>query len=151
MRRLIRIVIVAAMSVVISCSGSQSRETEATATALADIEQQLIKLWLDGDREAYSALLAPDWSVIDMTGRVLTKEQVMEEAFAPADRKIETATIDDVKVRAFDDMAIVTGRTVVAGTFQGTRVSLTHRFTDVFARRNGRWQVVASQATPIKQ
>ncbi len=60
---------------------------------------------------------------------------------------IETLKVDDLSVRAFGDAAVVTGRTTV--TTGGADPTLTLRFTDVFVRRAGRWQVVASQATRI--
>jgi hypothetical protein len=56
---------------------------------LTQIEQRLVKAWIDRDREAVDAGFAPDWSVIDMTGHVLTKAQVMQE-FGSGDRQIES-------------------------------------------------------------
>jgi len=47
--------------------------------------------------------------------------------------------------------AIVTGRTHATGKYQGEVAEVTLRFTDVFANRNGNWQVVASQAILISQ
>ena len=61
---------------------------------------------------------------------------------------IQDFTIDDVSVRAYGDAAVVTGRTR-ASTAANPPQSITLRFTDVFIRRDGRWLVVASQATQI--
>jgi len=53
------------------------------------------------------------------------------------------------------DAAVITGRSVVKNGKYKTPdnktidISGEYRFTDVFARRNGSWQVVASQATKI--
>ncbi len=44
------------------------------------------------------------------------------------------------------DTAVVTGRTTVT-TRDGERLAL--RFTDVVQRREGRWVVVASHASPL--
>jgi hypothetical protein len=89
--------------------------------------------------------------VIDPTGRVLSKAQVLEEGFESGVRKIESGAIDDVNVRLFNDVAVVTGRTIAAGSYQGTNVSVKLRFTDVCVKRNDNWQVVASQATLIAE
>lgn len=118
---------------------------------LNQLEQRIIRAWLDNDRETISAILADDWTVIDPSGRVLTKAQVMEEAFESGIRKMETGTIDEVKVRTFGDVAVVTGRTAAAGTYQGTNFSVTLRFTDVCVKPGSDWQVVASQGTLISQ
>ena len=118
---------------------------------LNQLEQRLIRAWLDNDRETVNAILADDWTVIDPRGRVLTKAQVMDEGFESGTRKIEAGTIDEVKVRTFGDFAVVTGRTAAAGSYQGTNFSVTLRFTDVFVKRGANWQAVASQGTLIAQ
>lgn len=111
------------------------------------IEQQLATSWKNGDCDAWSALIAPEWSVIHIDGSVITKAEVLKSCKAPQ-TKIETFTIDEVSVRPFGDAAVVTGRTVV--TTSGPRAATVRlRFTDVFIRRGGRWQAVASQATAI--
>jgi len=117
---------------------------------LTQIEHKIVKAWLEGDRKTVESILAADWSVIDLTGRVLKRDQVLQE-LASGDRKIETGSVDDLNVRAFGTFAIVTGRSVLAGTYQGKYVSVVQRFTDVFAKREGRWQVVASQGTQVPQ
>ena len=122
-----------------------------TAEILRGIEERLAKAWVEGDRAFIEQILADDWSVIDLTGRVLSKAEVLEEAFSANDRKVSSMQIDDVNVRSFGEWAIVTGRTRAAGEYQGEAVEVTLRFTDVFANRNGNWQAVASQATLINQ
>ena len=56
--------------------------------------------------------------------------------------------IDEVLVRLFGDTAVVTGRSRV-GVAGATPGEVTLRFTDVFVRRAGSWQVVASHATRV--
>jgi ketosteroid isomerase-like protein len=58
-------------------------------------------------------------------------------------------TVDDVKVRAFGDVAVATGRTRASGSYKGERASVELRFTDVLLRRNDRWQFVVSQGTLV--
>lgn len=116
---------------------------------LNQLEQRLIKAWVEHDREAVNAILSDDWAVIDPTGRVLTKAQVLEEGFESGVRKVESGAIDDLNVRLFNDVAVVTGRTIAEGSYQGTKVSVKLRFTDVCVKRGDDWQVVASQATLI--
>ena len=127
-----------------------SSQTGDVAKELAQIEQKIVKAWLEGDRKTIESILAPDWSVIDLTGRLLTRAQVLQE-LGSGERKIESGSIDDLNVRTFGNIAIVTGRSVLTGTYQGNRVSVVQRFTDVFAKREGGWQVVASQGTQVAQ
>ena len=116
---------------------------------LNELEQRLIKAWVEHDRAMVEATLSDDWAVIDPMGRVLTKAQVIAEGFESGERKIESGTIDDVRVRLFNEMAVVTGRTVATGSYQGTSMTVKLRFTDVCVKRSDNWQVVASQATLI--
>ena len=115
----------------------------------SDIEQQLTKLVIAGDRAGYSSFLADDWSVINTDGKILTKDQVLREMFVTGERRIDAIAVDDVKVRPLGDVAIVTGRTVASGNLRGTNVTATLRFTDVFVRRDGGWEIVASQGTRV--
>jgi ketosteroid isomerase-like protein len=55
--------------------------------------------------------------------------------------------VDDVTVRVFGDAAVVTGRTHGRGSYAGTPYDVTIRFTDVFIRRDNRWQAVVSHAS----
>jgi imidazolonepropionase-like amidohydrolase/ketosteroid isomerase-like protein len=126
-------------------------EASDVTKLLRDIEERLATAWVKGNRSFIEQILADDWSVTDLTGRVLKKAEVLEEAFGSQDRQIVSMRIDEINVRPFGDWAIVTGRTKAAGKYRGKVAEVTLRFTDVFAYRNGRWQVAASQATLIGQ
>jgi ketosteroid isomerase-like protein len=115
---------------------------------LNQIEQQLIKAWVNHERETIDRYLADDWAVTDPAGRHLTKAEVLAELDS-GERKLESGTIDDVNVRLYGDTAVVTGRTLAAGSYQGESVSVKLRFTDVFVKQNGNWRAVASHATLI--
>jgi len=128
--------------------GPNESDNAAIVGILSEIEQRLIAAWVAGDPSFHEKTLADDWSVIDATGRVMSKTQMLAEAFS-VDGQITKGTIDQVDVRLFGDWAVVTGRTQAAGQSGGADFDVTLRFTDVFACRNENWQVVASQATLI--
>lgn len=117
-----------------------------TVAELTLIEEQLAASWVAGDHRYHERILSDDWTVIDPTGRILTKADVLREAFS-GERKITKGKIDQIKVRDFGDWAIVTGRTQMAGRYQGHKMEVTLLFTDVFARQNGEWKCIASQGT----
>ena len=121
-----------------------------TTAELTVIEEQLAASWVAGDHRYHERILSDDWSVIDPTGNILTKADVLREAFS-GERKITKGKVDQINVRDFGEWAIVTGRTQMAGTYQGTKMDVTLRFTDVFVRRDGEWRCVASQGTFLTQ
>lgn len=127
--------------------------TSSAATDVAEIlrgiEEQLARAWVEKDKPFIERTLADDWSVTDLTGRVLSKAQVLKEVFGSEDRKVVSMRIDDLNVRSFGDWAIVTGRTRAAGEYRGEVAEVSLRFTDVFVCRNSTWQAIVSQATLI--
>ena len=129
---------------------SKNPDDSDVVKLLSDIEEALAAAWVAGDSSFHERVLADDWSVIDITGRVLTKADVLREAFT-GERQITSGRIDQINVRPFGDWAIVTGRTQMTGQYHGEEMEVMLRFTDVFAYRDGNWQVVASQATLLKQ
>ena len=113
-----------------------------------NIEQQLMTLdqsWCNtavkNDAAAVSAILADDVTDVSVTGKLNNKAQDI------ANLKTDKTTVcdeDKMKVRVYGDAAVVVGR--ATATFNGQFM-----FTDTYIRRNGHWQVVASQSTEIKQ
>ena len=125
----------------------QAPDPAAVTKELEQIEQRLATSWKTGDCAAWGAIAADEWSVIHITGAVITKAQALEMCRKPQ-APSEAFTIDQVVVRPLGDTAVVTGRTTV--TIGGaTPETVRLRFTDVFVRRAGRWQVVASHATRV--
>ena len=137
-------------AVFVMCLGATEvgQESDAAATII-ELEQRLAAAWVKGDRAFIEALLTADWTVTDPSGRVLTRQQVLDETFLTTDRKIATMTVDDLKVQVLGDTAVATGRTRASGSYRGEAASVVLRFTDVFIRRAGRWQIVASQGTML--
>src|SRR5687767_492851 len=121
-----------------------------TITELTAIEERLAAAWIARDQDFIESALSDEWSVIDPTGRVLTKAEVLREAFT-GERTITEGKIDQINVRDFGDWAIVTGRTRMSGSYKGEKMSVALRFTDVFIRTSGEWKCLASQGTFITE
>ena len=129
-------------------SPEPSSDAAKTSQELEAIEQRLAQAWVVGNSGAIEGMLTPDWTVIDITGRVLTKAQVMQEMFGSNDNPIAAMVIDEVTVRLFGEVAIVRGRTMATPKVQPP-ADVVLRFTDVFVRQAGQWKVAVSQGTPV--
>jgi ketosteroid isomerase-like protein len=125
-----------------------AQRPDASAVVIG-LEHRLAQAWVSRDRPFIDGLLASDWTVTDPSGRILTKQQVLDETFSSTERRIDAMSVDDIRVRVLDDVAVATGRTRATGTYQGQKSNVLLRFTDVFHFREGRWQIVASQGTLI--
>ena len=58
---------------------------------------------------------------------------------------------DEIKVRLYGDTAIVTYRSTAKGKDQDGVIDEKRRWTRVFVRKSGRWQLVESQGTTIQK
>ncbi len=57
----------------------------------------------------------------------------------------------DVLVRVYGEAAVVTGRATLNVDVAGQSASLVIRFTDVYAKQDGRWRMVAWQASRLTE
>lgn len=128
----------------------------------AAVETELLRLeheWGDAAKahnaEIVKRLLADDVLMTYPDGTTGTKADEVRDTESGA-LTLESYELTDPKVIVLDaDAALVTGRTTYKnGKYKGPDgkvidISGDYRFTDVYARRNGNWQVVASQATRI--
>src|SRR6267142_760881 len=119
------------------------------ANQFREMEKSLAAAYMRGDREFVDDLLTDDWTSTDYQGRVWTKANVLA-LFGPNGPTFTKVQIDVDRVRLLGDVAVVTGRSLSAGQFEGRDVSVTQRYTDIYVRRDGRWQVVASHGTQIQ-
>ena len=78
---------------------SESFDAPEVVELLRHIEERLAAAWVEGDRLFIEQVLADDWSVTDLTGRVLKKAEMLEEAFGSKDRQVVSMRIDEISVR----------------------------------------------------
>jgi ketosteroid isomerase-like protein len=115
---------------------------------LMQLEQRMFDALLKGDSAALADHVADDAVFTDPGGVVNTRAQFVADVKSGA-LKIESSKIEDMKVRAHGDTAIVTYKTTDKGTYKGMNISGEHRWTDVFVRKGGKWWLVAAHGTPI--
>jgi hypothetical protein len=129
----------------------------------AAIQAEVIKLereWADSNKthnaEAARRIVADDAVIVYPDGSVGTKATEVQ-TIESGDITADAFEMIDPKVTVVNaDSAFVTGRSVIrngkykdATTKKTIDISGEYRFLDVYARRDGKWQAVASQATKI--
>ena len=122
-------------------------------------EQELLKLendWsqasMKRDATALARFYADEYIFTDADGVVTNKAKELKNLTSGAFR-LKSYKFDDVKVRKYGDIAIVTGRNTITGVWEDINrdISGPYRFTDIFVKRDGRWQCVASQSSRITE
>jgi ketosteroid isomerase-like protein len=122
---------------------ADDRESRLLATV-----QALIEAERQADIAALERIIAPDYLGFDPAGLPQDREALLSGYHASGVR-VEALEPADLRIRLFGDVGLVSGRTRIAGRALGERFELRLRFLDVFVRREGAWQLVASQVTPV--
>lgn len=119
-----------------------------TSAFAADIPKDLRKAADDYDRAQVNAngdelrrLVADDYVLINSSGRVQKKADLIADYLAP-DYKIEPFTVLEPVERVWNDGAVMGGLVHLKGISGGKPFAITLRFADIWAKRNGKWQVV---------
>ena len=116
---------------------------------LKQLEQEWAQAGVKGDTSVLERIEANDFVFTDPAGVVGDKAKDISD-LKTGQFKAAAIDLDDVKVRVFGKVAIVTGRTTIRdGKYQGQDISGQYRFTDVWMNRGNQWQVIASQGTQI--
>lgn len=124
---------------------------------LKKLEQDWANAFKTKDAETVRRVLADDIVLTYPDGTTGTKADEVQMAETGA-FSADSWELADSKVTVLDaDAAYMTGRTVVKNgklkdpkSGQTIDISGEYRFLDVYAKRNGRWQAVASQVTRIQ-
>ena len=117
---------------------------------LIQIEQELVDALVKGDVSANEKYLADAYIFTAPDGAIMNKGQGIAD-LKSGDLKFESSKLDDMKVQFYGSTAVVTYRTTDAGNYKGNDLSGQYRWTDVFVKQGGRWQIVAGHGTRIAQ
>ncbi len=113
-------------------------------------EQNWAQATIQAGPSAVDQYEADDIITTDPTGRVTDKTQDKLD-LSSGDFKIQSEELSDFKVRIYGNTAVAAGTNTLTGTYKGRDISGKYRFTDTWVKRNGKWQVVASQYNKIQQ
>jgi hypothetical protein len=99
---------------------------------------------IDGNRAELQRLLADDYLLVNSSGATETKAQLIADYTTPG-FDLEPFIVEQPVQKVWKDGAVMGGIATLRGTDSGKRYELRLRFADVWAKRNGRWQVVYTQ------
>jgi hypothetical protein len=114
------------------------------AKAAHDYDQAQI----NSDKAALERLLAPDYQLANSGGKIETKAEFIADQLAPG-YKLNPYTVEEPIERVMGEAALMGGVADLSGTSSGKAFSVRLRFLDVWQKRDGRWQVVFTQAMHV--
>jgi len=167
MKKLLGVLVLTVVGLSISLGQTQKPEKKPDksqpvaekVSSNSSAEQDLIKLdkeWgeagLHGDAAVLEVILADDFMGDSPTGAQTKAQHIAEAKTNAPDITNATYIADEYTVRFLDpNTAVMTHRASEKGLKKGKEYTDQHRSMHVWVRRGDRWQVVASQATPIPQ
>jgi ketosteroid isomerase-like protein len=114
--------------------------------------QKLDKEWsaaiVKNDAHAIEQFMSDDWVIIGPEGNVIERSRFLE-VIKSGDLTHESMESDDWHVRVYGDTALVTSEAKSKGKYKGQVFETHERSTSVYVRKEGRWQCVHTQLTPI--
>ena len=104
---------------------------------------------IHGDRAALQRWLADDYTLVNSSAERETKAQLIADDTAPG-FKLDPFVVRDPVERVWGDGAVMAGIVDMHGLSGGKPFAATIHFADIWAKRNGKWQVVFTQVTRPK-
>ena len=117
---------------------------------LTQLVKDLNRAVVNADIAFLERALHQDYVHIRPRGTVENRAQYLENR-KTGGVDYESRGVEEVQVLLYGDTAIVTYRCPAKGKDQQGTIDEQQRSTHVFIRRDGRWQIVYSQHTPIQK
>jgi ketosteroid isomerase-like protein len=115
---------------------------------LISVERAFRQALLKPDPAALETLLAEDWALTDVTRAVVSKAGLIAN-LASGDLRFDALDMGDTLARTYGDTTVITGQSAMRASYKGSAFSGNTRYTHVYVKRNGQWQMVAAQGTAI--
>jgi ketosteroid isomerase-like protein len=133
------------------------KETKDAKTPVK-AEQQLLELnerWAEaihnGDASALDRLFADDIIVTTSSGAIRDKAGEIKDAAGSPDPDFHWTrpfTTEDVRIKVYQDAAVVTGMAKWGFRYKEQVVNNERRYTHTYVKLNGEWKIVAQQTSP---
>lgn len=115
---------------------------EQDIDTLVGLNRDYIQSVQHGDVRRFDKILAHDFMCSNPDGSLVDREGFLEQTAKPV--TIASLEAHDVNVRLLGDIAIIHARTTYTQPDGQTGAG---RYTDVWARRDGRWLAVSAHVT----
>ena len=117
---------------------------------IIDLDKKRMTAMAQKDVATLNALLADDLVYTHSSARLDTKQSLIG-AMESGSTVYTSVEPSDVKAQDLGDTVVLTGSCRISVTSGGRPNSFGVRFTDVYANKGGRWQMVAWQSTRLPE
>ena len=142
------VLVLTATSIALAQKQSVNRDQRSSVEqAIRQLDNERIQAQIGADAVALNRIYADDFIGVGPSGTVRTKAQVISD-FTSGELKFQSITTDEVQVRVYENTAVETGLSTMVGQDKGRAVPRDTRFTRVWVKQQGRWQLVANHYSP---
>ena len=128
---------------------ARAQTTRDAEGEIRDLEQQRFRAMEHVDVVALNRILSDDLIYTHASGLRQTKAELIG-VLGSGDFKYESITTDGIRIRIYDQTAVVTGRaTMKIKSGQGEQL-FKLCYLDVYVKQDGRWQMVAWQSSRVE-
>jgi len=117
----------------------------STSTQVQALERRWMQAWVENDLQVCASILADDFVLTSARGVLMPKASWLANAGSVF--KCTSFEWLELIVRPFGDVAVVHGRSIQSALVGDQDWSGEFLVTDVWARRDASWQVVARHGT----
>lgn len=122
--------------------------TQQETHAILQCEQRRFAAFMEGDLRTLDALLAANLTFVHSNGHLDSKSQFLGHLSA-GDYQFDMIRADDVSVRVYGGIGVLTGTGQMRVQVQDHQTSLRYRFTLVYHKVQDRWRIVAIHHTRL--
>ena len=115
-----------------------------------EIEDKFNKAVITNDVTEIKKCISEDWVLVDSQGGIIPQEKffnVLEQGLLSH----STMSKKVLRVKVYEDIALVTGRGQNTGTWQEQPMAADEWITDVYKREDNKWLCVLTHLTPVKK
>jgi uncharacterized protein (TIGR02246 family) len=123
-------------------------EAHLAAQEVLNVEMEWVQALRKLDLKTMERILADDYTQITARGDVIGKLEFLA-SFEGKQRQWDHTQSSDHHIRIYNDTAVMVALWSASGVNQGQRFDYQARFLAVYIKRDGRWQLIADQSTPV--
>lgn len=131
-----------------TCLGSSN--TEAVKTLLTKQAAEWDAAICRKDKVAIEANIGAGFRHIDPYGELSDAAAFLTDLLSP-DQTIDPYSADELEVRIYGEIALLSGTTKMTGTYKGKPFKSHYRYVDIYNLQKGRWVVVNIQITRFRE
>ena len=151
-----RLIILTLVALAATTTTLQTQSAQSDTVSAEEIRKQIIALDQQlndaavlGNMKFFSQIMSEGYLGVAPNGMILGQSLIAAH-YQTGTLRYQSVVNSDIDVKVHDNCAVLTALSAVKGHDGDMDLSGTYRIMRVFLKRNGEWQIIAFQATPMR-